>query len=39
MDSFSFSLNKKDYLNWFEHQFVSKEQKTVLLSAIFKYNE
>ena len=38
-DSFSFSLNKKDYLDWFERQFVSKEQKTVLLSAIFKYNE
>ena len=37
--SFSVSLNKKDYLDWFEHQFVSKEQKTVLLSAIFKYNE
>ena len=38
-DSFSFSLNKKDYLNWFERQFVSKEQKKVLLSAIFKYDE
>ena len=38
-DLFSFSLNKKDYLDWFERQFVSKEQKTVLLSAIFKYNE
>lgn len=38
-DSFSLSLNKKDYLDWFERQFVSKEQKTVLLSAIFKYNE
>ena len=38
-DSFSFSLNKKDYLNWIERQFVSKEQKKVLLSAIFKYNE
>ena len=37
--SFSFSLNKKDYLDWFERQFVSKKQKTVLLSAIFKYNE
>lgn len=37
--SLSFSLNKDDYLNWFERQFVSKEQKTVLLSAIFKYNE
>ena len=38
-DLFSFSLNKKDYLDWFERQFVSKKQKTVLLSAIFKYNE
>lgn len=38
-DSFSLSLSKKDYLDWFERQFVSKEQKTVLLSAIFKYNE
>ena len=38
-DSFSFSLNKEDYLNWFERQFVSKEQKKVLLSAIFKYDE
>ena len=36
---FSISLSKKDYLEWFENQFVSKEQKTVLLSAIIKYNE
>ena len=38
-DLFSFSLNKNDYLDWFERQFVSKEQKTLLLSTIFKYNE
>ena len=38
-DSFYFSLNKENYLNWIERQFVSKEQKKVLLSAIFKYNE
>ena len=38
-DLFSFSLNKKDYLDWFERQFVSKEQKTILLSTIIKYNE
>ena len=37
--SFSFSLNKDDYLDWFKRQFVSKEQKTLLLSTIFKYNE
>ena len=36
---FYFSLNKDEYLDWFERQFVSKEQKTILLSAIFKYNE
>ena len=36
---FSISLNKKDYLDWFSRQFVSKEQKTLLLSTIFKYNE
>lgn len=36
---FSFSLNKNEYFDWFERQFVSKEQKTLLLSAIFKYNE
>ena len=35
-DLFSFSLNKNDYLDWFNRQFVSKEQKTLLLSAIFK---
>ena len=35
----SFSLNKDQYLEWFENQFVSKEQKTLLLSTIFKYNE
>ena len=38
-DLFSFSLNKKDYLDWFKRQFVSKEQKTILLSTIIKYNE
>ena len=38
-DLYSFSLDKKDYLDWFKRQFVSKEQKTLLLSAIFKYNE
>ena len=38
-DSLSFSLNKDEYLEWFENQFVSKEQKTLLLSTIFKYNE
>lgn len=37
--SFSVSLNKKDYLDWFERQFVSKEQKILLLSTIIKYNE
>ena len=37
--SFSFSLNKDDYLDWFKCQFVSKEQKTLLLFTIFKYNE
>ena len=37
--SFSFSLNKDEYLDWFIRQFVSKEQKTILLSTIFKYNE
>ena len=38
-DLFSFSLNKNDYLDWFKRQFVSKEQKTILLSTIIKYNE
>ena len=38
-DLFSFSLNKNEYFDWFNRQFVSKEQKTVLISAIFKYNE
>ena len=38
-DLFSFSLNKSDYLDWFKRQFVSKEQKTILLSTIIKYNE
>lgn len=38
-DLFSFSLNKNEYLDWFNRQFVSKEQKTLLLSAIIKCNE
>ena len=37
--SLSFSLNKETYLEWFKNPFVSKEQKTLLLSTIFKYNE
>ena len=35
----SFSLSKKNYLNWLEDQFTSDRQKRALLSIIFKYNE
>lgn len=33
------SLNKEEYLNYLTNNLMNKKHKTILLSAIFKYNE